>query len=109
MSLKQLQQQKQIKKEVYIQAAEPTTPSKFPDKLVWPSSPIVPVKVENIYNRALLDIGAQVTLLYQDFNNKYLKHLQTFRKLEGLGSFKSQFKISGLISVNKPSSSWRGA
>lgn len=49
-------------------------PENFPDRLVGPS-PIVSVQVEGIYTRALLDTGAQVTLLYGDFYDKYLSHI----------------------------------
>lgn len=46
----------------------------LPEKLIDPS-PIVSVQVEGIYTRVLLDIGAQVTLLYRDFYDKHLKHI----------------------------------
>lgn len=39
------------------------------------SSPIVSVQVEGIYRQALLDTGAQVTLLYKDLYHKYLKNI----------------------------------
>lgn len=45
--------------------AKPATPHGFPPELVGPS-PIVPIQVEGIYTKALLDTGAQVTLLYSD-------------------------------------------
>ena len=51
-----------------------TTPKKFPDQLIGPS-PIIPVQVEGVYTKALLDSGAQVTLIYRDFYQKHLKHL----------------------------------
>lgn len=38
------------------------TSENFPEKLVGPS-PIVPVQIEGVYTKALLDRGAQVTLL----------------------------------------------
>lgn len=46
----------------------------LPERLVGPS-PIVSVQVEGIYTRALLYTGAQVTLLYRDFYDMYLKHI----------------------------------
>ncbi|XP_077327937.1 NACHT, LRR and PYD domains-containing protein 10-like [Lithobates pipiens] len=58
-----------------------------PPKLVGPS-PIVPIQIEGIYTKALLDTGAQVTLLYRDFYDKHLKHLHLkhlpLQKLEEL-------------------------
>lgn len=54
----------------------------LPEKLIG-LSPIVSVQVEGIYTKALLNTGAQVTLLYQDFYNKPLKHIP-LRKLEEL-------------------------
>lgn len=50
------------------------------EKLVG-SSPIVPVQIEGVYTKALLDTGAQVTLLYRDFYDKHLSHIP-LRKLE---------------------------
>lgn len=42
------------------------------------------VQVEGIHTKVLLDSGAKETLLYGDFNDKYLKHLplQTLEDLE---------------------------
>lgn len=39
-----------------------------------PSS-AVPVQIEGIYAKAVLDTGSQVTLLYRSFYNRYLTHL----------------------------------
>lgn len=41
-------------------------------------------QIERVYIKALLDNGAQVTLLYQDFYDKHLKHLplQMLEELE---------------------------
>lgn len=61
---------------------KPATPIKLPPRLVGPS-PDVPIQVEGIYTRGLLDTGAQMTLLYRDFYDKYLKHLP-LQKLEEL-------------------------
>lgn len=47
---------------------------KLPAGLVGPVSE-VPVQIEGIYTRALLDSGSQVTLLYRSFYDKHLKHL----------------------------------
>lgn len=53
-----------------------------PEKLVGPS-PIVPVQSEGVYTKALLNTGAQVTLLYRDFYDKHLSHIP-IRSLEEL-------------------------
>lgn len=66
----------------------------LPKNLVGPS-PIVSVQVEGIYTQALLDTGAQVTLLYRDFYHKYLKHIPLCKldKLEiwGIGTQKCPY------------------
>lgn len=46
----------------------------LPVGLVGPSS-VVAVRIEDIYAKALLDSGSQVTLLYRSFYDKYLKHM----------------------------------
>lgn len=46
----------------------------IPEGLVGPSS-AVPVQIEGIYAKAILDTGSQVTLLYRSFYNRYLTHL----------------------------------
>lgn len=46
----------------------------IPEGLVGPSS-AVPVQIEGIYAKAVLDTGSQVTLLYRSFYNRYLTHL----------------------------------
>lgn len=46
----------------------------LPTGLVGPSS-VVPVQIEGIYAKALLDSGSQITLLYRSFYDKYLTHL----------------------------------
>lgn len=56
------------------------TSSKIPE--VGPS-PTMPVQVEGIYTNNLLNSGTKVTLLYQDFKDKHLKHLSLW-KLEDL-------------------------
>lgn len=63
-----------------IQIVGPTAsaaPSFFPKKLVVPS-PIVSVQPNAT---ALLDTVAQVTLLYWDFYDKHLKHLNLQKKV----------------------------
>ncbi len=47
---------------------------KLPKGLGGPVSE-VPVQIEGIYAKALLDSGSQVTLLYRSFYDTYLKHL----------------------------------
>lgn len=46
----------------------------IPEGLVGPSS-AVPVQIEGIYAKAILDTGSQVTLLYRSFYDRYLTHL----------------------------------
>ncbi|KAL7857334.1 hypothetical protein SRHO_G00162330 [Serrasalmus rhombeus] len=46
----------------------------IPQGLVGPSS-AVPVQIEGIYTKAILDTGSQVTLLYRSFYDRYLTHL----------------------------------
>lgn len=51
--------------------------------------------MEGIYTRALLDTGAQVTLLYRDFYDKYLQHLPLCKLEEleiwGIGTAKCPY------------------
>lgn len=46
----------------------------LPVGLIGPSA-VVSVRIEDIYAKALLDSGSQVTLLYRSFYDKYLKHM----------------------------------
>ncbi len=46
----------------------------IPEGLVEPSS-AVPLQIEGIYAKAILDTGSQVTLLYRSFYDRYLTHL----------------------------------
>ncbi|CAI9613085.1 unnamed protein product, partial [Staurois parvus] len=91
------------KKVVRIQATKqtqiPTTP-KLPDRLVGPA-PVVSIQVEGIYTKALLDTGAQVTLLYRDFYDKHLKHLplQKLEELEIWGIGTQNFPYDGYLPV----------
>lgn len=79
---------------------KPNTHCGFPPKLVGPS-PIIPIQVEGIYAKALLDTGAQVTLLYKDFNEKHLKHLplQKLEELEIWGLGTQNFPYEGFIPI----------
>lgn len=76
------------------------TPGRFSDKLVGPS-PIVSIQVEGIYTKALLDTGAQVTLLYRDFYDRHLKHLplQKLEELEIWGIGTQNFPYDGYLPV----------
>ena len=71
-----------------------------PPKLVGPS-PIFPIQVEGIYTKALLDTGAQVTLLYRDFYDRHLKHLplQKLEELEIWGLGTQNFPYDGYLPV----------
>uniref|UniRef100_A0AAY4C672 Gypsy retrotransposon integrase-like protein 1 n=1 Tax=Denticeps clupeoides TaxID=299321 RepID=A0AAY4C672_9TELE len=51
-----------------------TQEAAIPVGLIGPIS-IVSVRIEDIYAKALLDSGSQVTLLYRSFYDKYLKHM----------------------------------
>lgn len=55
----------------------------------------MPVQIEGVYTRALLDTGAQVTLLYWDFYDKHLSHisLQKLEELEIWGHFDGYIPI----------------
>lgn len=77
-----------------------TAISGFPPQLVGPS-PIVPIQVEGIYTKALLDTGAQVTLLYRDFYDRHLKHLplQKLEELEIWGLGTQNFPYDGYLPV----------
>ncbi|XP_068118921.1 uncharacterized protein [Hyperolius riggenbachi] len=75
-------------------------PRRFPAELIGPS-PVIPVQVEGIYTKALLDSGAQVTLLYKDFYDKHLKHLplQKLEDLEIWGLSAKKFPYDGYLQI----------
>lgn len=76
-------QKQHSKRTTRLKALKATSQSaNFSTKLVGPS-PIVPVQVEGVFTKALLDSGAQVTLIYRDFYDKHLAHIP-LRKLNGL-------------------------
>lgn len=62
----------------------------------------MPVQVEGLYTKALLDPGAQVTLLFRDFNDKHLKHplLQELKDLKIWGIGAEKFLYEGYLPVN---------
>lgn len=66
--------------------------SQLPSGLVGPSAE-VPVQIEGVYAKALLDSGSQVTILYRSFYNTYLKHLplQSVENLEIWGLSSHQY------------------
>uniref|UniRef100_A0A8C5LMT5 ribonuclease H n=1 Tax=Leptobrachium leishanense TaxID=445787 RepID=A0A8C5LMT5_9ANUR len=74
--------------------------TKFPDQLIGPS-PIVPIQVEGVYTKALLDSGAQVTLIYRDFYERHLKHipLQKLKDLEIWGIGTEKLPYDGYLQV----------
>ncbi|XP_040195295.1 uncharacterized protein LOC120928256 [Rana temporaria] len=91
------------KKGVKVRTTKQTnlaTPRGFPPELVGPS-PIVPIQVEGIYTKALLDTGAQVTLLYRDFYEKHLRHLplQKLEELEIWGLGTQNFPYDGFLPI----------
>uniref|UniRef100_A0A8C5WE77 ribonuclease H n=1 Tax=Leptobrachium leishanense TaxID=445787 RepID=A0A8C5WE77_9ANUR len=68
----------------------PVTTTKFPDQLI-----------EGVYTKALLDSGAQVTLIYRDFYEKHLKHipLQKLKDLEIWGIGTEKLPYDGYLQV----------
>lgn len=72
----------------------------MPPGLVGPSSD-VPVQIEGIYTRALIDSGSQVTLLYRSFYDSYLKHLplQPIEQLEIWGLSAHKYPYDGYLPV----------
>lgn len=71
---------------------------KLPEGLVGPVSE-VPVQIEGIYAKALLDSGSQVTLLYRSFYETYLKHLelQPVENLEIWGLSSHKYPYDGYL------------
>lgn len=74
--------------------------NQLPAGLVGPASN-VPVQIEGIYARALLDSGSQITILYRSFYDTYLKHLplQPLQELEIWGLSSHQYPYSGYLSL----------
>lgn len=72
----------------------------LPAGLVGPSS-VLPIQIEGVYAKALLDSGSQVTLLYRSFYNKYLKHLPLtpIENLEIWGLSSQQYPYDGCLSL----------
>lgn len=70
----------------------------LPVGLVGPVSE-VPVQIEGIYAKALLDSGSQVTLLYRSFYDTYLKHLplQPVENLEIWGLSSHKYPYDGYL------------
>ncbi len=65
-----------------------------------PSS-VLPIQVDGIYAKALLDSGSQVTLLYRSFYEKYLKHLPLIpiENLEIWGLSMQRYPYDGCLSL----------
>ncbi|KAK0133373.1 Paraneoplastic antigen Ma1 [Merluccius polli] len=80
--------------------AHKASPSPLPAGLVGPSTE-VPVQIEGIYAKALLDSGSQVTILYRSFYNAYLKHLplQPVEHLEIWGLSAHKYPYDGYLSL----------
>lgn len=76
------------------------SPPQLPVGLVGPSAQ-VPVQIEGIYAKALLDSGSQVTILYRSFYDAYLKHLpiQPLENLEIWGLSSHRYPYDGYLSL----------
>lgn len=72
----------------------------LPDGLVGPRS-IVPVQIEGVYGRAILDSGSVVTILYRNFYDTYLKHIpiHPLEELELWGLSNEQYPYDGYLSI----------
>lgn len=72
----------------------------IPKGLIGPSSS-VPVQIEGIYTKAVLDTGSQVTLLYRSFYDKYLTHLPltSISALQIWGLSPADYPYDGYLSV----------
>lgn len=70
----------------------------LPEGLVGPSS-VVPVLIEGIYSKALLDSGSQVTLLYRSFYDRHLKHfpLTPIENLQIWGLSADEYPYDGYL------------
>lgn len=71
---------------------------RLPEGLIGPVSE-VPVQIEGVYAKALLDSGSQVTLLYRSFYDTYLKHLelQPVENLEIWGLSSHKYPYDGYL------------
>lgn len=76
------------------------TSAGFPVGLVGPTF-VVPVQIEGIYAKALLDSGSQVTILYRNFYDAYLKHLaiQPIENLEIWGLSSHKYPYDGYLPI----------
>lgn len=74
--------------------------TQLPKGLVSPSS-VVPVQIEGVYARALLDSGSKVTILYCSFYDAYLKHLPLMpvQNLEIWGLNSHQYPYDGYLPI----------
>jgi len=72
----------------------------IPKGLVGPSS-AVPVQIEGIYTKAILDTGSQVTLLYRSFYDRYLTHLPltSISALQIWGLSPADYPYDGYLSL----------
>lgn len=72
----------------------------IPEGLVGPSS-AVPVQIEGIYAKAILDTGSQVTLLYRSFYDRYLTHLPltSIDALQIWGLSSADYPYDGYLSL----------
>lgn len=74
--------------------------SEIPSGLIGPTSE-VPVQIEGIYTKALLDSGSQVTILYRSFYDMYLKHLPLLpvENLEIWGLSSHKYPYDGYLPI----------
>lgn len=72
----------------------------IPEGLVGPC-PVVPVQIEGIYSKAILDSGSQVTLLYRSFYDRYLTHLPltSISTLQIWGLSPTDYPYDGYLSL----------
>lgn len=87
-------------KEIRSTNCSPAVTSNLPQGLVGPTS-VVPVLIEGVYAKALLDSGSQVTILYRSFYNTYLKHLavQPVENLEIWGLSSHKYPYDGYLPI----------
>lgn len=74
--------------------------SGIPSGLIGPTSE-VPVQIEGVYAKALLDSGSQVTILYRSFYDVYLKHLPLLpvENLEIWGLSSHKYPYDGYLPI----------
>ncbi len=74
--------------------------SDLPSGLVGPTSE-VPVQIEGVYAKALLDSGSQVTILYRNFYHTHLKHLplKPVQNLEIWGLSSHKYPYDGYLPI----------